>query len=62
MAVSLKFMLLSLLPAAMLGGAGKSVTQFFSDMSVQVPEPGMMMLFGIGAGILGLKMGRGRPK
>jgi PEP-CTERM motif len=37
---------------------GFSVGKFISHLSVQVPEPGMMLLFGIGAGVLGLRIGR----
>lgn len=40
--------------------AGQSLTSFLSQLAVQVPEPGMMLLFGLGAGVLGLRMGRNR--
>jgi PEP-CTERM motif len=42
--------------------AGAAVARFFANLAVQVPEPGMMLFFGIGAGVLGLRMGRIRKK
>ena len=42
--------------------AGQSLTSLISDLSIQIPEPGMMLLFGIGAGLLGLRMGRRKSK
>ncbi len=41
-------------------GAGAIMTRFIQDLSIQVPEPGMMLLFGVGAGLLGLRIGRKR--
>ena len=43
-------------------GAGQSLSSLISGLSIQIPEPGMMMLFGIGAGLLGLRMGRRKSK
>lgn len=43
-------------------GAGKTVALYLTNLAVQVPEPGMMLLFGIGAGVLGLRMGRRKRK
>jgi PEP-CTERM motif len=40
------------------GNTGFSVGKFISHLTIQVPEPGMMLLFGIGAGVLGLRIGR----
>ncbi len=41
-------------------GAGAVVARFFTNLSVQVPEPGMMLLFGLGTAALGLRIGRHR--
>lgn len=43
-------------------GAGKSVALYLTSLAVQVPEPGMMLLFGLGAGVLGLRIGRRKRK
>ena len=43
-------------------GAGQSLTSLISGLSIQIPEPGMVLLFGIGAGLLGLRMGRRKSK
>jgi PEP-CTERM motif len=49
-----------LLSFALIWGSssGFSVGKFIANFSVQVPEPGMMLLFGLGAGALGLRIGR----
>ncbi len=43
-------------------GAGEVVARLLANLNVQVPEPGMTLLFGVGAGLLGLGMGRRRSK
>ncbi len=51
---------LGLLSFALIWGSSTdfSVGKFIANFSVQVPEPGMMLLFGLGAGALGLRIGR----
>jgi hypothetical protein len=48
----------SILAFLQIANTGFSVGKFISNLSIQVPEPGMMLLFGIGAGVLGLRIGR----
>jgi PEP-CTERM motif len=38
--------------------SAQSLAGIVRSLSVQVPEPGMLMLFGAGAAVLGLRMGR----
>jgi PEP-CTERM motif len=36
----------------------QSLSGLMQGLSVQVPEPGMLILFGLGAAVLGLRLGR----
>jgi uncharacterized membrane protein YesL len=54
-----RFLILSVLTGFTATAAqAQSLAGIVRSLSVQVPEPGMLLLFGIGAGVLGLRMGR----
>jgi hypothetical protein len=46
--------------SARLPVAAQSLTGFLQGLSLQVPEPEMMLLFGLGVGALGLRLGSKR--
>jgi hypothetical protein len=45
---------------ATLGGTAhaQALSGFVQTLAVQLPEPGMVLLFGIGVGALGLRLGK----